>query len=677
GEVNARLLLGEVSDLLGRYDRMSQEMKNALALARATGFQEAESVAGLALAFARFRAGAQPGTFISANSAPIPDDPQQEAPHWLSEPEWQKIRTLFDVLVEGRRDEKVLQQLVAQSQGSQDQPLKALSLAARASLYSQQGLHEKAVPLWQQASTALQNFGQRDLAALAQFAHGASLWKLGDRDLGIKICKEAVENIENHIVSDIQRTDLLTAFLGGDHIQVYALLVEMLSQSGQAEDAFYYAEKARARAFLRMLGDQRFRIPSDADPELAARVEVLRSRIRRLELEAGRYEELQGARRTYQNLIIQLKQSSPDYAHLIDVRPLNADEVRRQFLPPDTSLVSFFVGSQMTLAWILDEQTLVQAVLPPSAADKDTILGISDLFAKCPNQSRGVERISGCKDNQDASSALYDKLIAPLRPYLRNPNLVIVPHGVLHYLPFAALRDPDSGRYLIEDFVLSYAPSASVLPYLRPDPSPATKALVAGNPVTSQGALPAAEKEACAVANLFGVQALTGSEATESAIRSSAAQERTGLLHLAAHGIYDSQNPRSSRIVLAPDGHHDGNWEVREIFEDLKLRGNRLVVLSGCQTGVGQRTGGDEVIGLTRAFLSAGSPAVISTLWLIDDQASELLMRDFYLALQAGSSSAQALRSAQLAMLQREEYQRPYYWAGFILNGDPRSRWSP
>jgi CHAT domain-containing protein len=115
--------------------------------------------------------------------------------------------------------------------------------------------------------------------------------------------------------------------------------------------------------------------------------------------------------------------------------------------------------------------------------------------------------------------------------------------------------------------------------------------------------------------------------------------------------------------------------EVHEILADLDLSGVNLVVLSACQTASGKRSGGDEIVGLTRAFLYAGTPGVISTLWNIHDAATAILMEDFYRRLLEGVSVAEALRQAQLSLLRTPSYQDPYYWAAFSLTGDPQGRW--
>jgi CHAT domain-containing protein len=175
-----------------------------------------------------------------------------------------------------------------------------------------------------------------------------------------------------------------------------------------------------------------------------------------------------------------------------------------------------------------------------------------------------------------------------------------------------------------------------------------------------------AEQEARTVAGLFNTQALVGAAATESALAARVPQ--AGLLHLAAHGQLNQLSPLFSRIVLAPDEKNDGNLEVHELY-GLDLAQTDLVVLSACNTQLGSQSLGDDLVGLTRAFMYAGAPSVVASLWSVDDEATELLMRAFYTKLQQGRGKAQALREAQQDL--RQQLPHPYYWAAFVLTGDP------
>jgi CHAT domain-containing protein len=217
-------------------------------------------------------------------------------------------------------------------------------------------------------------------------------------------------------------------------------------------------------------------------------------------------------------------------------------------------------------------------------------------------------------------------------------------------------------------------PSASALPFIQQNHNPPAgsepaggSALILGNPTTKDPDLPPlifAAREAQTIASLYQNQPLLGEDATESAVWKRASQ--TGVLHLAAHGSYNPHNPLYSAIALAPDAANDGRLEVHEIY-GLDLTQVDLVVLSACQTQLGQLSAGDELIGLTRAFVFAGAPTVVASLWSVDDEATALLMERFYTHLREGMSKAEALRQAQLEA--QETHPEPYYWAGFVLSG--------
>jgi len=175
-----------------------------------------------------------------------------------------------------------------------------------------------------------------------------------------------------------------------------------------------------------------------------------------------------------------------------------------------------------------------------------------------------------------------------------------------------------------------------------------------------------AEREAEEVGRLFpGAIVLLRQEATKPRTRGPLGSQ--SLIHLATHADFDQEDPLGSALLLRPEGSDDGRLEVQEIFS-LELNAS-LVILSACETSLGRIKEGDEVIGLTRAFIYAGTPSVITTLWKVNDRASYELMREFYRNLKSGRNKGEALRQAQLATLAK--YPHPYYWAAYQLTGEP------
>ena len=177
-----------------------------------------------------------------------------------------------------------------------------------------------------------------------------------------------------------------------------------------------------------------------------------------------------------------------------------------------------------------------------------------------------------------------------------------------------------------------------------------------------------ADQEAEAIASLYNTQAMTTGRTSKADFLKKAGDY--SILHIAAHAELKISNPLFSRFLLASDKSDSGALEVRQIY-DLDLSKASLVVLSGCGTQLGAQSKGDDIVGLNRAFIYAGTPTVIASLWTVDDGATEFLMKWFYTYLKQGMSKAAALQAAQLKTRTNSQYLHPYYWAAFVLTGDP------
>jgi CHAT domain-containing protein/tetratricopeptide (TPR) repeat protein len=254
---------------------------------------------------------------------------------------------------------------------------------------------------------------------------------------------------------------------------------------------------------------------------------------------------------------------------------------------------------------------------------------------------------------------LYDAIFAPLERILNNRRLIIIPHGSLHYVPFHALCDR-GGSYLIDRFEISYAPSTAVLKLcLAKKNRPRSDRLVAFG-VAERGT-PAIEDELRALGAIFPEAVMVaGGDATRDNLMRLAPQAR--FLHLASHGYFRRDNPMFSFLKLA-----DSRLSFYNLL-DMKLNAE-MVTLSACHTGINKVFPGDELHGLMRGFLYAGAPALIMSLWAVNDRSTSELMREVYSQIRAGIDKRMALRQAQLAI--KDEYGHPYYWAPFVLMGNP------
>ena len=259
-------------------------------------------------------------------------------------------------------------------------------------------------------------------------------------------------------------------------------------------------------------------------------------------------------------------------------------------------------------------------------------------------------------------------MIEPALPHIRGKELLIIPHDVLHYLPYQTLLS-SQGKYLIQDYPIHYLSSASLMQFTK-EKKRATggeRALVMGNPSLGDQAynLRFAEREAREVARVYPKSEVYLKEQA-SKPKAVSLSPNFEMLHFAVHAELNEADPMSSALLLAGEGKDDGRLRVGEIFS-LNLKA-AMVVLSACETGLGKLSSGDEMVGLTRSFIYAGTPSIITTLWKVNDRASYELMREFYSNLRTNKKS-EALRQAQLKTMQ--EFPEPFFWAAYGLTGEP------
>jgi CHAT domain-containing protein len=479
--------------------------------------------------------------------------------------------------------------------------------------------------------------------------------------------EEPIEALEDSIAAAAPAG--LRAGMYGALAPMTELFVSIKSGAGDAAAAFDLAEQMRARELLDRLADAR--VATRGATAAGERVASLRSRRRGLEAhltevrsrdpsapEADEIrDELEGVRRELQAIFhrLALEEQEDERA-----RTLSLEEIQAT-LGEDTTLVAFLTfasGTDDTLAWVVTRNDVHQVSL---AVRTDELESEVTRFVQGIRRQQPVENLA---------ESLYRRLWEPLRNLVHTRRVLLVPHGPLQALPFAALWDPRTGHRLVQDRTLLYAPSATVWSRLTArSPGGTSPPLVLGDP---GGDLPAAAEEARAVACLWGVPAHLGREATEEALRSGARD--ASLLHVATHAVVSEEDPLFTYLKLAGSGgeadpRRDGRLELHEVVEGLDLGGTSLVVLPACRSADGPRTRGDEVTSLARAFLLAGARSVVTTAWAVDDDDAAALMVDFHRRLAAGTEAAEALRLAQEEALASPERAAPSHWAAFALHG--------
>ncbi len=328
-------------------------------------------------------------------------------------------------------------------------------------------------------------------------------------------------------------------------------------------------------------------------------------------------------------------------------------------LPPGMVVAAYHVTGTGAYLWAVRRDGVTGQTLEISPREVRSGSLALRLFAGTARELDGAE-----------FAALGEALLAPLR-LRRDETVVVIPHGPLNYVPFAALRT--DGGYLVERNAVAFAPSLSLLKTLmEADAASRGSGLIAyANPYAGEGlvSLPGAEAEGAAIAGADPASVLrTGIDASEDSFRREAPGFRT--IHVAAHARVDEIDPLYSTVFLAPGGPHDGTLEAREIY-DLNIGAADLVTLSACETGLGRVGRGDEQWGFVRTFLAAGAKSVAVSLWDVNDESTRLLMESFYQGYRGGEGRAAALRAAQRAVLVDPATSAPFHWAAFSVWGAP------
>lgn len=474
-----------------------------------------------------------------------------------------------------------------------------------------------------------------------------------DIDMAVDLYARAIDTLE------MQRASISTeankiGFIGNKQ-EVYERMIGLLMRTGKQARALEYVERSKSRAFIDMLAAKLaqtdfLRPAPDAGTALTAFLQAEAAAKIQSPAAAGGVDD---RRRSVVRAAERLRQVAPDVASLVSVDKIPVARIQT-LLGPDETLVQYYLRGNDGHIFLLTRTSLRSFSFPAAEIEKDV------------KQFRvSIEKRD--KRFLELSQRLYSQLIAPLAAELKTANLLIVPHGPLHYLSFAALYD--GSKFLVDRFGLRSMPSASTLVYMSPrrTESDATM-LVLGNPDLGSAKfdLPDAQMEAETLARVFPQsKLLLRKAASETAFIEQG--RKYSMIHIASHGEFNPDTPLMSALMLAKDDANDGQLTAGELYS-VKLSAD-LVTLSACETGLGKVASGDDVVGLSRGFLFAGARSIIASLWKVPDEATSYLMERLYAQL-ARRGKRDALRTAQLETKKR--YSAPFFWAGFYLIGSER-----
>jgi CHAT domain-containing protein/Tfp pilus assembly protein PilF len=610
----------------------------------------------------------------------------------------------------------------------------AVTLSNIGSVYSELGEKQKALEYYSQSLPLSRAVGERSGEALTLYSMAYAkrdqnnlTEALNDIESSLKI----IENLRTKIASPELRSSYFATVQ--DYYEFYIDLLMQLHKtnpkSGYDTKALEASERSRARSLLELLLESNANIREGISPELLRQEKSLQQQLdaiekRRIETISSpnpnptKIDEIDKQRlallQQYQQLQTQIRTASPRYAALTQPQPLTLPEIQKQILDENTILLQYSLGKDRSYLWVVTSTGLTTYELPKRAdietAARDFLEATTD-----PVLRDFPKRVA------EASSNLSQLILQPAADLLGNKRLLIVPDGILHYTPFAALTIPqtvgqNTNNFLITQHEIITLPSASTLGILRqnyadrkppnqtlailadpvfsPDDdrlkgklTPETTEKLASNNLSLSRSLrasnrewppkrlPFTRQEAQTISSLFP-SASTRQILDFDASRTTATDRNLAnyqIVHFATHGLANSKNPELSGIVMSMVDDKgnllNGFLRLNDIF-NLKLAAN-LVVLSACQSGMGQNIQGEGMVGLTRGFMYAGAQRVAVSLWNVDDEGTSVLMQKFYQKmLQEKLAPAAALRAAQLEMMSQDKWKSPYYWAAFMLQGE-------
>ncbi len=498
----------------------------------------------------------------------------------------------------------------------------------------------------------------------------------GDPAAALSSLDQAIEGLEQ------LRGRLMLEFRAGfveDKQSVYADAVRLCVESEQPAAAFTYAERAKSRALVDLMAGQislqvQARHPNDQ--ALVDELTALRAARDRLEWRwasddtdqadilavrsAGLAADQQNAaelERRITELWHRLLTRNAAYATDAALWQTRVEPVQ-PLLADDTLLIEYFMAGDDLLLFLVTHDDVRVLPLALDQRQLHHLLQMLRLNLAAVPATPHAARQGLAAQAQRILARLYDGLLAPAGESIAAyPRLIIVPHGTLHYLPFHALHNGQG--YLTARHEISYLPSGGFLHYCRP--ARRGNRTMAAFAYSANQTLPHTVTEAQTVAAVMDGRAFVESAATKTALAAIAGE--AGILHFATHGDFRADAPLFSGLALA-----DGWLTTLDIF-DLKLQAG-LATLSACQTGRSVVGGGDELLGLMRALISAGAASLLLSQWPVEDAFTAQFMADFYTRLAAGASKVSALAETQRAQM-NGEHSHPYFWASFYLTGDP------
>jgi CHAT domain-containing protein/Tfp pilus assembly protein PilF len=618
------------------------------------------------------------------------------------------IGSVHSYMGEYAKSLEYFQSALDKAQKAQDAEEMSIILNNIGIVYSQIGNYEESTRYYQRViDLALETKGKKVLWE-AYFEIANSYRNQNLLPAALENYRKSISVIEN-IRSSINLEELRATYLGSDkRIDAYYNLIDLFirlqretHQPRYLADAFRFLEKAKARAFLDSIEVSKLDLSKGISQQLLNKETDLMNEISQLhtkllvpELSQAQRsqidQELSDREGQLDSLRREIRDVSPAYANLNYPRTLTLQESQNELIDKDTACFAYLLAKENSYGFVITQGDIKIFPLPGKKEIQNLVQEHLKAITDVTNQEFRL------------GHRLFEILIEPgLSAKIR--NMIIVPDDVLYFLPFETLLSKDDGKdWLIRNYTIAYAPSLSALRELvlrrkAIRKRPIKDILAVGDPSYGAGeneSIPGDEKSSFQAGaaseetrfvrlkfsgqEIEKISALFKPARKDALLRDRASEENVKsqnladyrIIHFATHAFIDDKKPARSAIILSldQDPKEDGFLQMREVF-NLKLQAD-LVVLSACQTGLGQLIRGEGIEGLSRAFFYAGASSVLLSLWAVNDQASYQLLERFYAHLRSANPVMESLRQAKLELIESGVLAHPYYWAGFVVTGN-------
>ncbi len=634
--------------------------------------------------------------------------PREIANSYLVEAELEFLRDNFALSLEHARTAAQIYDTIGASDADLAGAYLWMGLA-----FHETGVRDSALAYYQMTEELSRQIEDRDASWRVHYRLARLFNEEEDTERAAHHLEQSIASIERLRYFSIS-PELAGSFLT-DKTTVYKYYFDVLfndrrTQRPDQDKLFALSEQTRGRVLLDILGAGMQNIFSqiresaelqETEERIVAVNRFIRDELakpvneRRNELINEWQEQLTILQREYDTGRTEFAAAHPELSTMFLHEPLTIADIQT-YLPLNTLLISYFMSDEYLYSFIISSGNA--DIIKLSVINEQLRYAVERLRIPFEDVKEGRIDLLRLEFDIDLSRELYAELIEPLAEYIDDKErLIIVPDGPLYYLPFELLIADDTGRYLLEDFVISYLPTCALIPLLherRERETGTLQSLMAfGDPLARpeesedklialstepqlrnilMTPLPAASREVEEIALFFDpdeVLILTGDVATESAFKRYASNYR--YIHFATHGYVNELNPNYSALLLNPgEEGEDGLLHAYEIFP-LTLNAE-LVSMSACETGLGRYMEGEGLISLVQAFFAAGSRNVMASLWSVEESTYPIMV-EFYKNINNGMNIADALREAKLTFISTDSAfgTHPFLWAPFVLYGLP------